>query len=263
MVLWKARVSGYSNISGNAHVAGDVIILGGRVSNNASIFGCAKVTGNPRIFGNVKLHDFAHVSEDARLHGDAVVAGNARVYGSASVFGDSIVIDYAQVGGHARVCDRSKICGNAQVFGISFVGGNAVIKLGGVVCQDMAVPFGYVTKDLSNRDNLNMNIQAQTNLLPTSTFVYAYKHVESDLSSLYDNNFKYVVGEWAEADNPEMSDDVCAAGLHVSHPSHWNGQDGKNIILCMVMLDDIITVQRGKIRCKRLFVEEVCVGDVF
>lgn len=48
----------------------------------------------------------------------------------------------------------------------------------------------------------------------------------------------------------------CAGGLHFSNPNYWNGLAGNNTVylIAKIMLDDIITVQAGKIRCKRAFI---------
>ena len=109
-----------------------------------------------------------------------------------------------------------------------------------------------MTSDLS--EDLIQSIRSQVNLEVIDDFVYCYKHVTADLTSLYDSNFQYVIGEWVEADNCDLSNKSCAAGLHTSGATYWEGQGGSVVLLCKVKLEDIITIQHGKIRSKRLFV---------
>lgn len=83
------------------------------------------------------------------------------------------------------------------------------------------------------------------------------------MTSLHDPKFQYKVGEWIEAKEIDESDKPCAAGLHVSHATYWENQLGKAILYCKVNLDDIITVQVGKIRCRKLFVVSFRDYEVF
>jgi hypothetical protein len=120
-----------------------------------------------------------------------------------------------------------------------------------------------VVSDLSLPENLIENIQSQTNLKVFNGEVYCYKHVREDLSSLYDEKFKYRINEWAEVSDVDLSNESCAPGLHVSHASYWEGNNGTKVLFCKVRLEDIITVQEGKIRCRKLFVIGVCDGTVY
>jgi len=69
--------------------------------------------------------------------------------------------------------------------------------------------------------------------------------------SCYDWEFEYVPGEIAEVidfdPNPLIS---CGPGIHVSTPFYWN--QGDTLIAVEVALDDIISCQEGKLRCKRV-----------
>ena len=94
--------------------------------------------------------------------------------------------------------------------------------------------------------------------------VYCYKHVRADLSSLHDNDFKYTVCEYITVDDANTDQTAsCSSGLHVSNAQNWNNRGGEVRLLCKVHIDDILAVQNGKIRCKRLFVIGVCSGEVF
>ena len=120
--------------------------------------------------------------------------------------------------------------------------------------EDQIVCTGLCKVDLSK--NLKENIRCQTNLLPQKDYVIAYKQVHKDLTSLYDRTFQYKIGEWAEAEEPEISNRACATGLHFSNPNYWDmrSHDDTTYLIAKIMLDDIITVQQGKIRCKRAFI---------
>jgi hypothetical protein len=56
------------------------------------------------------------------------------------------------------------------------------------------------------------------------------------------------------AKNPDESNASCASGLHFSNSNYWNCS--KNIkestfLIARIKIEDIITVQEGKIRCRK------------
>jgi hypothetical protein len=117
---------------------------------------------------------------------------------------------------------------------------------------------------LTDRANLLENIEAQTGLAAINGEIYCYKHVGENLSSLHDADFKYVIGDYVSVDDVDLDETKsCTTGLHVSNAQYWNGNLGMKRLFCKVSVDDIIAVQNGKIRCKRLFVIGVCDGIVF
>ena len=84
--------------------------------------------------------------------------------------------------------------------------------------------------------------------------VIAYKQVNKDLTSFYDYKFKYEVGQVVEVENADMTKESCASGLHFSNMNYWNkNKDILNSTFLMAEIDikDVITVQEGKIRCKK------------
>ena len=104
---------------------------------------------------------------------------------------------------------------------------------------------------------MKKSIRCQTGLLPFNGKVVAYKQVNKDLTSLHDKNFQYIVGEYAIEPNAEISDVSCASGLHFSNPNYWNhvkNVEDSTILIAEIDLNDIITVQDGKIRCKRALI---------
>jgi hypothetical protein len=107
------------------------------------------------------------------------------------------------------------------------------------------------------------SVRCQCNLLVCDNKVICYKHVDESLRSLYDSAFVYPQKGEVVCDNPAESNASCAAGLHVSHASYWEGNGGTKVLMCSVNLEDIITVQQGKIRCRKLTVLGVCEGEVF
>lgn len=216
------------------------------VDNDASIWDSARVSGNAQVRHMAQVYGSAHVYGHAQIQGNAHVRGCAVVYGHAVVDGHALVHEYAIVEGHARVHGFAHVHGNATVGGFA------------------DVAYSHCTRDISLRENLRMSIKCQTGLETIKGHVYGYKYVRPDLSSLHDPTFKYVVGEYAEA--PEYDNDpsaVCVSGLHLSNAFYWESRGGKKVLKVRVALDDIISVQSGKIRCKRLYVVGICDNEVF
>lgn len=219
---------------------------------NCWVYDDAVVKDSARITGHAKVRHKAIVCGHARICGRARVTDNAMVYGHAFVSGRAVIEDRAQVYDHARVRESAHVHGSARVYE------HAVVR------DSMDVQFSHCTRDISRPENLTMSIKCQTGLETTDGHVYAYKHVRGDLSSLFDPAFVYSVGEYAEAKEYDPNPrNACSSGLHVSNSHHWEGQGGKKVIMVKVALDDILSVQQGKIRCKRLFVLGVCDSEVF
>ena len=187
-------------------------------------------------FNNVFKGDFGGFIEsennlsqsgNAWVSGNAMVFDNARVYGNAWVFGDAMVY------GDAGVYGDAKVFGDARV--------SQYQKINNCIC----------TCDLSQ--NLEESIRCQTGLGVFNDKIVAYKIVDKNMCSFQDNNFKYELGKIAEEENPDMSDKSCASGLHFSNMNYW---DSKNGIFLQAEIDikDVITVQEGKIRCKKALI---------
>ena len=200
-------------------------------------------------FGDIKAGDVGGwIETESNLSHDdnAWVYGNARVSGNAWVYGDASVSGNAHVSGNAWVSVNASVYGNAKI------------------AQKQHIAFNRVINNLTNKDNILENIEAQTGLKSFNNEIYCYKHVRADLSSLHDANFKYVIGDYVSVDDVDLDETKsCTNGLHVSNAQYWNCMSGEKILFCKVSVDDIIAVQEGKIRCKRLFVIGVCDGIVF
>lgn len=218
------------------------------IFDNAKVYDSALVSNNARVFED------AEVFCDAAIFHRAVVDDNAKVYGAAwicedaEIYGNAEVFDRAIIRGEARIYDNAKVYGDAKVYGYANVYDNAVIK------EKQFMSMGCCTVNLSK--NLKENIRCQTNLVSQKDYVIAYKQVNKDLTSFYDKTFQYKVGDCVAAKEPDMSNAACAAGLHFSNANYWNKVVGTDTVylVAKIMLDDIITVQQGKIRCKRAFI---------
>ena len=103
-----------------------------------------------------------------------------------------------------------------------------------------------------------------TGLKSIRSYVYCYKHVRADLTSLYDPYFQYTIDEYAVAIDPDLDTTAsCVSGLHVSNAHYWNNKGGEVVLYCRVHLDDVIAVQEGKIRCSKLFVVSELAGKIY
>lgn len=239
----------YSNASvfDNAYVSGNA-----RVSGYARVFNDAKIFDNARVFNDAYVCDDAHVfgnaciRSNAGICGNAYVSGNALVSGNAKVFGNAEVFDYASVFDHAYVSGNAKVFDNACIFSYAKICDNAR------VCENMQVSYSYTKTDL--RKDIAASLRCQCNLLLTNNKVIAYKIVNKGLSSLYDKNFIYEVGKIAEVKDAEESNMSCASGLHFSNLTYWDFQldyTDKAYLVAEINVEDIITIQQGKIRCRK------------
>jgi UDP-3-O-[3-hydroxymyristoyl] glucosamine N-acyltransferase len=248
-VYGNAKIFNNTFISGNAEVYGDA-----RVLHDAQVFGNAKVYDSAWIYDNAKVADNAIVCHTANICGDARILGDARVFGNARVCGNARLYGFAEVGGCAEVFGNAKVEGNAKIYDSAMIFGGAIVCGNAIIKEQQFISVGTCVVDLSK--NLKENIRCQTNLIPQKDYVIAYKQVRDDLTSFYDHTFQYKIGEWVEVENPDMSKTACASGLHFSNPNYWNKAVGGNTVylIAKIMLNDIITIQHGKIRCKRAFI---------
>ena len=250
--------------------AGD---LGGWIEKeeNLSHEGNCWVYDNAYVYDNARVYDNAHVYGNAKIFGNAYVHGGVRVYGNAKVFGNAYVSGNACIYGNARVCDYAHVYGNAKIFGNAYVYDNALVYDNAqiydnaciysyarvcdnaLVCENMRVSYSYTKTDL--RKDIAASLRCQCNLLLTNNKVIAYKIVNKNLSSLYDKNFIYEVGKIAEEKNADESNESCASGLHFSNLTYWdlelNEYTNKTYLVAEIDVEDIITIQQGKIRCRK------------
>lgn len=190
--------------------------------------------------------------------GNGPVPAHQHPNGGGWVADTAYVADSAYVGPDARVCGDAWVFDNAWVFDDAQVFGNAWVSGNARVYGNAWVSEGILKVDI--KQNIMVDILAQTGLVCKEDHVIAYKRVRANLTSEYDSDFQYVVGKWVSDPNAEESNRSCAPGLHVSRVNYFPKEfsdETKLILECKVMLEDIITVQEGKIRCRKLFVERV------
>ena len=260
-----AEVYGSAKVSGNAFVYGNAFVHGNaRVHGNAQIYEYAQIYGNAKVYGyaqiyedvkiyeNAQIYGYAQIYEYAQIYGNAFVHGNARVHGNAQIY------EYAQIYGSACVYENAFVYknafvyGSAKIHGSARVYGNACVYGYACVSEQQNIQSGVVQTDLSK--DIKENIRCQTGLGVFNNKVIAYKQVNKDLTSFYDYKFKYEVGKVGKVGNPDMSKESCASGLHFSNMNYWNkNKDILNSTFLMAEIDikDVITVQEGKIRCKK------------
>lgn len=246
-----------------------------------------------RDFGNIKKGDVGgHIEGEGNLShkGDCWVYDNAYVYEDAQICGNAQIGDYAKIYGHSLVLDNTCICGKAIVRDYATISDGAIIQCSAlvqdsvevkgqsiirdnVVLKDRAVIInsyieGNICIDKENcitnaimfKNNLEEQIRCQTGLIPCNGEIIAYKMVRSDLTSFFDKAFQYKIGEWAEAKVVDESEDSCGGGLHFSNATYWDKHNpeitsGKaTYLIAKIKLEDIITVQQGKIRCRKAFI---------
>ena len=106
------------------------------------------------------------------------------------------------------------------------------------------------------------SIRLQVGLIPFKEsdgkyYVIAYKQVDRNMCSLWDETFKYTVGDFVSVEDCVESIEPCANGLHFSHANYfiYNRDAEESIFLtAKICVDDIITVSDGKIRCRKAFI---------
>jgi len=205
--------------------------------DNLSHKGNAWVGSNARVYDNAWIGGNAQVYDNAWVGGNAWVYDNAHVHGNAWIYGDAHVRGNAWVDGNAWVYGEARVGGNARVSNTVYVGSGFLYK-----------------KEPKNRlEKIRYHLAVQLGIYPIEDYVILYKRVckmgNNTYCSNYDVMFTYKIGEWAEEKDPDMSNESCARGIHLSTPLYW--ERGDALIACKVMLEDIITVQEGKVRCKK------------
>ena len=254
----------------DAIVYGNAMILGGaQVKGNAIVCDKAKVSGNALIDDYATICGNAVVSDNAVVDGCAIVKEEALITNSAYITGKSIIEGFAHISGAARILDHARIMGESRVGGsarimdyavvkdYAYVGFDVQVVNDAIVGEENGFPSGAVVC-VNTSKNLKENIRLQLGIIPFNDEIIVYKKVKKDLSSFYDSDFKYEVGKWIECANPSESNASCAEGLHFSNATYYDVSFSRptesTYLIAKVRLKDIITVQRGKIRCRRAFI---------
>jgi len=247
-----AKIYGHARIYGNAEIGNKAEVYdSAEVLDFARVFDYAKVHGNARVSGNAVIQDCAEVFDYAVIYDESIVDDSAKVYGvsivkgSAEIYGEAKVYGMARVSGHANVCGNAEVFGDAEIYGYANIYGNAKIYNEETICR------GSINKPL---DDIKYSLAVQLGVLPdTNGYVTLYKKVmkisDSKFHSLFDTDFIYEIGKIAKVKNPDERNIACSSGIHLSTPLYWHY--GDTIIECKVHINDIITVQRGKVRCRK------------
>ncbi len=261
-VYGEARVYGYARVDRDAKVYGTARVYeNAQVYGRAEVYDCARVYGVAKIYDDAKVYGYTQVYDDAQVYGSAKVYNDAQVYWQSKIYGAAKVYDHAEVYGSAEVYESAEVYGASEVyeyatiFGHAQVYGEAKARGQAVISETQVVSTGVCKTDLSN--DLKESIRCQTGLLVINNEVIAYKQVRKDLSSFWDDTFVYKVGEYAEVTDYDKSNKSCASGLHFSNANYWNKNKDiakSTFLAAKIHLDDIITVQEGKIRCKKAFI---------
>jgi len=254
-----ARVYGNAEIYDSAKIYGQAEIYGNaKVWGNAEVYGNAMVYDYARIFGNAWVYENAEIYGEAGIGDNAQIFGNARIFGNAQVYENAIVHENARIFGNAQVYGGALVYGNVRIFGNAWVYGNARVCKNARVYGKATIKYGYL--DCNIFENIKQYIACSLDIYPVNGKYILYKSVnktnkEGVYQSIYDPNFIYKIGEYAEVKNYDRDKLVsCGEGIHVSTPFYWS--EGDTLIAVEVDINDIITCMDGKLRVKKVKVLE-------
>lgn len=224
------------------------------IYNNACVYHDAHVYNNARIHDNACVYNEARVYNNARINDDAHVGGNTYVYDNAHIYDDAHVNNHVRIYGDAHVYGNTFIYGNAHIFGSARICGDACVCGEARIGEHAKIQFSCSKTDL--KEDIKASLRCQCNLIPEDGKVTAYKLVYKNLRSLYDKNFVYKIGEFAVCENPKEDNTSCSAGLHFSNLTYWDNRCNEYLeelvyLKAEIDLQDIITIQDGKIRCRK------------
>lgn len=212
-----------------------------KMYENAVMYDDTILFDNVVVYGEAELSDEVCVYDNVKIYGNSIISGFVKIYDNAEIYG------YAKIKDFVRIYDNAKICDKAYVLGRTKVCKNAVIS------EEQKIINGVVTKDLSK--NLLESIRCQTGLGVFNNKIIAYKLVKKNLFSIFDKTFKYNIGKVSIAKEIEYSNRSCVGGLHFYNMNFTNKDiEDFTILIAEINLEDIITVQRGKIRCKKALI---------
>ena len=224
--------------------------LGGSVSDNNTLsqYGSCWINCNARVIDS-KVSDNAVVSENSYVYDGCIISNNATVSGNSCV-SSSIIQGYSCITDSAKV-NESYIGDYSVIKDMAFVSNSRVFN--GKVCEEQSVYNVTVNDDLSI--NLIESIRCQTGLIPINGKVIAYKQVNKNLHSFYDDKFEYEINKTIVARHSDTkTNKSCSGGLHFSNANCWSDvimPKESVFLMAEIDLNDIITVQRGKIRCTK------------
>ena len=212
--------------------------LGGYVESEDNL----SQIGYAWIYGYAKIYDNAIVSGDAKVYDNAIVSGDAWIFDNAWIYDNAIVSGDAWVYDNARVYNDARICGGAHVYGDA------------KVYYRQKVTYGGLKIDVFKTKNWAQALYNLYGIYPINNKVTLYKRIRNDWCSFHDATFKYPKQGFVEATNYNVDiQESCAKGLHFADPDYWNG-GGTILIAAEIELNEIITIQDGKVRCKKAYI---------
>ena len=264
----------------NAHVCGNA-----KIKDNACVFDLAMVGEDAIISGAAIIRDQATVRGYADVSNRAYVRGEAEVNGKAIISNYACIDEKAQITGNAIVKDRAYVGGQAIITGNAIlkdsqnIEGYAVVTIDlsknlkeNIRCQtglcpigDYVIAYKEVNSDLTSNYDKNFKYEVGK---------WAEIDYENQLKIFWEHNNQLCPTPSSFEEMVEIDKiDPCSVGLHFSNATYWNSimYDKNNVIMytkngtitkkvsstmliARINLDDIITVQAGKIRCKRAYI---------
>lgn len=271
-IYGEAEVSGKAQIRGDAQIwehvkiRDEVIIMdNAKISGYVKAYESAIIKGNAFITGNVQIHG------DVVISGDTHIGGNVEIFGRARING-GYISGNAKIHGHARISHFANISGDVEVYEHStireFAELRGKVKACGWSCiKGSAIVEGDITIDQSIKISYSINNNTLIGIIAGSLGIYPdnngnyimYKRVMrkgDHYVSYYNTKFQYRIGEISQVKKINLSNAAYASGIHLSTPFYPAPINKSNwaLIQCQVNINDIITCQDGKIRCRKCLV---------
>ncbi len=237
-------ISYYAKVCQNSRIKDNAVIKDrSRAKNNAVMKDCSIAYDNSTISGNAVMKDCSRAEDNSIISGNAVMKDNSIAY------------------------DNSTICGNTVLKDWSEVHGNSTISENAVLQAYQHIQFGTVTTDLLGTKDWVGALYAELGIVPNDNKIVLYKRVwstddESVFKSDYDRNLLYKIGKISRV--RKVDEDIfksCTRGLHFTSLEFVNRHKGNTILECEVDVDDIVTVQDGKVRARKCKVLRVYKGE--
>lgn len=107
--------------------------------------------------------------------------------------------------------------------------------------------------DFDVKQNLEGLIRNSLNVIDIDGYYYLFKRINKDRTSEYDSSFVYgPPGSYVEVKDADNEwDNSCSTGIHASTANYYLPSPNHVHIALKIHIDDIITCQEGKVRCRR------------
>ena len=264
IVVDNARVEDDANVCLNSVMVGDSSIYNRSAISNSILRQNSMVLGNAKVCYS-KMYDDSKIMKDSCVMGSGLY-GDTQIRISRAKIDNSIIINGIVIG--LTNISYSHIYRSIVKTGVNIKNSDisSCIISSGSRIKDSDLFNVKTNKDeyytstniisMNDINNIKSMLFYQCNLFPEDDYVIAYKIVNTDFSSVYDNNFFYKVGEVIEEPNTDLDESKsCARGLHFSSPNYWiqnTDRTEKHLLLkAKIKLDDIVSIKNGKFRCKR------------